>query len=67
MEVSSRDPQKSPPLSREEIIEELEKAQASNVAAYLASIDDVEAEPFTLRVRGVGVFGGDRPRTLWAG
>ena len=57
MEVSSRDPQKSPPLSREEIIEELEKAQASNVAAYLASIDDVEAE--LRRLTGLFVHSAD--------
>jgi 2'-5' RNA ligase len=36
-----------------------------------ADIDEalmrVRARPFTIQLAGTGVFGGDRPRTLWAG
>lgn len=32
-----------------------------------AALDDVEAEAFTLALAGVGAFGGDRPRAIWAG
>ena len=36
-----------------------------------ADIDEalvrVRGKPFTIQLAGTGVFGGDRPRTLWAG
>ena len=36
-----------------------------------AAIDDalaaISARPFTLELKGVGLFGGKRPHTLWAG
>jgi RNA 2',3'-cyclic 3'-phosphodiesterase len=30
-------------------------------------LDGVEARPFALRLKGVGVFGGNKPHTLYAG
>jgi len=30
-------------------------------------LDGVEARPFTMRLTGVGVFGGNKPHTLYAG
>ncbi|MBI2718663.1 MAG: RNA 2',3'-cyclic phosphodiesterase [Rhizobiales bacterium] len=30
-------------------------------------LDGVEARPFSLRLKGVGVFGGNKPHTLFAG
>jgi RNA 2',3'-cyclic 3'-phosphodiesterase len=30
-------------------------------------LDGVEARPFTMRLKGVGVFGGNKPHTLYAG
>jgi 2'-5' RNA ligase len=36
-----------------------------------ADIDDalarLKAKPFSLQLAGIGVFGGDKPRTLWVG
>lgn len=31
------------------------------------ALDAVEARPFALRLKGVGVFGGNKPHTLYAG
>jgi 2'-5' RNA ligase len=34
--------------------------------AFCDALYEIEAEPFSLVVQGFGVFGGDRPRTLYA-
>jgi 2'-5' RNA ligase len=34
---------------------------------FAATLAEIEFEPFTLRVDGLGVFGGNKPRALWAG
>lgn len=40
----------------------------NHVADELVSfLDQIDSEPVPLHVRGLGVFGGKEPRTLWAG
>ncbi len=41
----------------------------ANTAAeeFYALLDDLREDPFTVRLTGVGVFGGRDPRVLWAG
>jgi 2'-5' RNA ligase len=35
--------------------------------AVCTAFDNVDADAFTLELTGVGAFGGDKPRTIWAG
>lgn len=43
---------------------DIEKPQAAEFADRLA---DVELDAFSLRLAGLGVFGGNEPRSIWAG
>ena len=45
-------------------IGDIDDALAREIAYEL---DGVEARPFSLRLKGLGVFGGNRPHTLYAG
>jgi 2'-5' RNA ligase len=35
--------------------------------AFASTLSEIDFEPFTLRIGGLGSFGGNKPRALWAG
>jgi len=43
---------------------DIDNRTADEFAGFL---DDVEFDPFEIRISGLGVFGGNAPRTIWAG
>lgn len=43
---------------------DIDSAQAN---AFASALDDVEFDSFELRIDGLGSFGGNKPRALWAG
>ncbi|MEL6373808.1 MAG: RNA 2',3'-cyclic phosphodiesterase [Pseudomonadota bacterium] len=43
---------------------DLDRRQARE---WYAALADVSADPFALEISGTGAFGGDRPRSVWAG
>lgn len=38
-----------------------------SAAEFAATLRSIDFDPFTLRLSGLGTFGGHEPRTLWAG